>query len=291
MSTLYHYCSVAAFHAIVESRSLWLSSLSQSNDNMEGKLVSRTISALAKRDNLDLTATGRLQDTVESLETTMDGLGFCLSEKGDLLSQWRGYADDASGVSIGFSRTYLDWLSQESLKASDGGFTVAKVEYDPAAHEALVEPTYREVRKAVDAGALKPPQPYLGGLLNTVVRSEEEKRSEEEAIRKAEASALSAIINLYPKLFLLKSSAFQEENEWRLIAHTVREGANNNSYRIQRNRIVPYRAFEFSEMGRQPISEIFLGPKHQTPPIVVADFLKQRGFGEVTVTPSSASYR
>lgn len=53
MDILYHYCSTPSFHAIVHSHELWLSSLSLSNDTMEGKLVTSTIIRLAERDSLD----------------------------------------------------------------------------------------------------------------------------------------------------------------------------------------------------------------------------------------------
>lgn len=108
MTILYHYCSNNAFHSIIENSSIWLSSLSLSNDSMEGKLVAEIIGLIAKDDELDQAATERLQESVFRLEQFVDGLGFCLSECGDLLSQWRGYADDATGVSIGFSKNYLE---------------------------------------------------------------------------------------------------------------------------------------------------------------------------------------
>lgn len=37
-----------------------------------------------------------------------EGLGFCLSERGDLLSQWRGYAAQGRGVSIAFRPIFLN---------------------------------------------------------------------------------------------------------------------------------------------------------------------------------------
>lgn len=36
---LYHYCSTSTFLSIIANRSIWLSSMSLSNDTMEGKLV------------------------------------------------------------------------------------------------------------------------------------------------------------------------------------------------------------------------------------------------------------
>jgi len=97
MMILYHYCSNTDFHSIIENRRILLSSLSLSNDSMEGKLVAEILARIAKADGLDQPATRRLQESVSRLEQLFDGLGFCLSEDGDLLSQWRGYAADATG--------------------------------------------------------------------------------------------------------------------------------------------------------------------------------------------------
>jgi hypothetical protein len=89
---------------------------------MEGKLVAEIIDQLAKRDGLDELAIKELQDLIGFIETQFDGLGFCLSEEGDLLSQWRGYAADATGFSIGFSKDSLMYLNRQKLP----GFSLKK---------------------------------------------------------------------------------------------------------------------------------------------------------------------
>ena len=75
------------------------------------------------------------------MEESLVGVGFCLSEEGDLLSQWRGYAADASGVVIGFSRNYLDWLCSSNLPDELGGLNLHKVDYAASAHDSRVAPT------------------------------------------------------------------------------------------------------------------------------------------------------
>jgi hypothetical protein len=100
---------------------------------MEGKLVTPVVARLAQRDTLDQMAIHRLQESIGFVEQIIDGLGFCLSEEGDLLSQWRGYAADATG------------------------FTLEKVQDDPNAQEAQVEPTYRKVKQFTEAGAFRLP--------------------------------------------------------------------------------------------------------------------------------------
>lgn len=53
----------------------------------------------------------------------------CFSEKMDCLSQWRGYADDGKGISIGFCKKMLESFPKwKEIKVGDMSFT---------------EPTYR----------------------------------------------------------------------------------------------------------------------------------------------------
>jgi hypothetical protein len=82
MELLYHYCSTEAFHAIVGSQCLWLSSLPLSNDTMEGKLVAGAIESLAKRDGLEQKTVASIQRQIGMLEDSIHGLGFCLSYRG-----------------------------------------------------------------------------------------------------------------------------------------------------------------------------------------------------------------
>lgn len=156
MTVLYHYCSNAAFQSIVENRSIWLSALSLSSDTMEGKLVTDVIAKMAKSDGVDQPNIERLKESVSLLEQMMEGLGFCLSEKGDLLSQWRGYADDASGVSVGFSNKYLEKLSEDSLKPQIPGFTLKKVEYEYESQKKRIQATYDKIKELINQGAYEP---------------------------------------------------------------------------------------------------------------------------------------
>lgn len=156
MKTLYHYCSTTSFNSIVQSRAIWLSSLSLANDTMEGKLVYTTLRRLADQDGLDAAVIEQLLRNVDGLEKLFDGLGFCLSNEGDLLSQWRGYASDASGVAIGFSNDYLKYFSKQSLNLKGvASFTLEKVFYDPLEHEKHVRAIYERIKKAIKDGAFE----------------------------------------------------------------------------------------------------------------------------------------
>lgn len=238
MDILYHYCSTAAFHAIIQSHTLWLSSLSLSNDTMEGKLVVSTIVRLAERDSIDQDTVHRIQGVIGILEKGFDGLGFCLSEEGDLLSQWRGFAADATGVSIGFSTEYLNWLSKESVSQDRSGFSLQKIEYEPSAHESCVDPVYLRIKGSIAAGAFK----TLGrrSLLSDS-RTDEEIERDDASIRSAQSALFVDTIGLLGELFRLKARAFREEREWRLLSYFFKGGEDNCSHRVVHDRVIPYR--------------------------------------------------
>ena len=285
MDALYHYCSNDVFVSIVHTRSIWLSSLSLSNDTMEGRLVNGALVRLAERDGLDAKTRDRLRDNVGLMTGLIDGLGFCLSEEGDLLSQWRGYADDAQGVSIGFSYQYLEKLADLYEHTGTSGFTLHKVEYEPDAHEAKVEPTYRELRHSIDTGAFQLKQIKFPSDPRTKLSERNEK------IFNAALTFIKKTMTLLPYLFELKSPAFKEEREWRLVSVLLRDLADDCLHRPVRNRILPYRSFELLSCGIQAIMEVILGPKHETPTKVVESMLRQAGFGTVKVRRSEVTYR
>lgn len=286
MDALYHYCSTASFHAIVASKAIWLSALSLSNDTKEGKLIAASVRRLAERDKLAPDTTRRLIESIEHLEQLTEGLGFCLSEEGDLLSQWRGYAENAAGVAIGFSRPYLHWLRQKMLDQNEDSFGLNKVVYEAEEQDQLVNPTYEKAKTFINDGAYEPA--FRLGLLD--IASDEgaaqRRRDRERAFRKL----MMTLVRLFPQLYLLKASAFREEREWRLISNYFRTG-DVCLYRATRGSIIPYREFKLLEGEEPALLEVVLGPKHLTPIHLVEAFLDQSGFKDVAVRRSVASYR
>ncbi|MBW8040131.1 MAG: DUF2971 domain-containing protein [Planctomycetes bacterium] len=287
MTVLYHYCSNAAFHSIVENRSIWLSALSLSSDTMEGKLVTDVIAEMAKSDGLDQTNIQKLKESVSLLERIMEGLGFCLSEKGDLLSQWRGYADDASGVSIGFSKKYLEKLSEDSLNPQKSGFTLKKVEYEYESQKKRIQATYDKIKDYIKQGAYKPLryQTILG------FKTDKEIEAENKIIKKAISDLSLTILPLIVELFLLKTKAFQEEQEWRLISPLIKTGDDECCFQSFPDKIIPYRNFSLSNLEENSIIKVILGSKNNTPEYVIDGLLKQNNFENVNVIRSKSSYR
>jgi hypothetical protein len=95
---LYHYCSNNTFLSIIKNKSVWLSDLTLSNDRLEGKWVRSLLVERCEAESMHPVELERLLSAFDFGAERMGAAGFCMSEDGDLLSQWRGYADDGAGV-------------------------------------------------------------------------------------------------------------------------------------------------------------------------------------------------
>jgi hypothetical protein len=233
----------------------------------------------------DLDALLRHLDIVISL---FGATGFCLSEEADLLSQWRGYAADGTGVSIGFSQEYFEKLSN-SHSTKDFGFTLQKVVYDRIQQNREILPFVETAIAEIKNGALRNPE---GSLL--LPASDEEKQS----IKKAFRTMSLAIFTMFPHFYTLKNPAFREEQEWRLISYVVAKPNDMNGGEFAKmdfcargNRIIPYRKIDLTNENVRPILSVTLGPKNITPDAIVQAALVKAGFADVRVTRSEASLR
>ena len=284
---LYHYCTTHTFHSIVQNESFRLSALTQSNDYQEGRLVADAVERLAKTDGLKQEELARLQQDVSSMETSVEGLAFCLSRKGDLLSQWRGYAGNGTGVSIGIDSFYLKELCKLGPSEERPRMHLKKILYKISDHDKAISAAYGEVKAKLSTGEwnkIKGMSLYdraLGKRNADSVKAE----------LKANLELSRTSIAFIEHLFLLKSYAFKEENELRLLSLFPRSRSSNLEYRCTDSQIIPFRTCKLEKLNHKSITHVILGPKHQTPKAVVASFLEQCGFGQVIVSNSTASYR
>ncbi len=288
-TTLYHYCSTLAFHSIIESRTIRLGSMSLANDSLEGKLASSALRSLAKREGLSVSVQEEICNAFLAYEDAIDGLAFCLSEHGDLLSQWRGYGSDGTGLSIGFSKSalqrlseaYANDLSERDPTEDDFLFKINQVRYAEEEHLDQVRPFYEQARHIVSERDkpldMRQPAPVWPAELRNNI------------YWKPDTLGM-ALFFLFHRMFLLKSPAFAEEREWRLLSFSVRGVSEKTRFFPALSKLIPFRLIELSRTDR-PIESVVLGPKHQTPPHLVKRFLAQNGFSDVTVTKSTAPYR
>lgn len=285
---LYHYCSTDSFHKIISGRSLRLSALSFSNDYLEGRLARLVIRSLSRESNLDEYQKKNIEDLMDLFENSFDSHGFCLSGSADVLSQWRGYADDGNGLSIGFSTKYLKSLIANQQASRNGALALSQVLYTDDDHRKVVKPIFNEVLKIV-----KDPDfddRFFGGLLSIAPDNfilDKRNKAAEKKFR-----LLEAMTKLLPKMFTLKTSAFSEESEWRLQESCVYREVSLGKHVASRNQLIPFHLLNIDKIDDiEPIAEIVLGPKHKTPLPNLKGFLDQYDFKNVVMRTSSASYR
>lgn len=287
--TLYHYCSVSTFYSIINKNSIWLSSLSLSNDYMEGKLATETVDRLLGKSGMTVSNRDSIRHIIHATQRMFDGLGFCLSQHPDLLSQWRGYADDGQGFSIGFSKPYLKKLSTQK---SEGNLCLKLCEaiYKPEKQEAALKKVFEKIKTIIDSEKFEEPRLF----------SRDKMLYNIELLKNNWEHFINIAFELLPNLYTLKNIAFKEEDEWRLISHLLRnyESFRENhqwisvNFRVARNRLIPYQEIcleDIDEMKR--INEVYIGPKNITPEDEVKRFLFLHGYNEVNIHRSSATYR
>ena len=261
---LYHYCSIPTALSILSNRSIRLSSLAHSNDSMEGRWTLLRIQELLTEKRLP---NADISPTIEGLEyllSRFDALGFCLSEKRDLLSQWRSYANDGSGFSIGFSDAFVAYWRNSR--------TCHQVLYKKKEQDALLRPFISRFIKIAKDGAWRAP----ASLRAQGLGARPPANIDEEQMSHAGAEFAKTGAELLGYLFLMKNPAFEEEIEWRLLTY-VGEDVSHLEFHPNDKKLVPYTVWRFNDLPThiQPITSITLGPKNETPIKTVERMLKR----------------
>ena len=105
---LCHYTTLEGALGIIRSGDLWLSHLRYSNDDEEFlyglRLVDEELEALAGRSAADAGRVALIRAVQALVDQQRDQPIYicCFCEHDNLLSQWRGYADNGGGVSTGW---------------------------------------------------------------------------------------------------------------------------------------------------------------------------------------------
>lgn len=278
---LYHYCSVDAFMKIIESKTLWLSDLSHANDYFElmwgiKKLLERCQRKYSY--NIDVS-------DLKKLYNKHSYYAICFSEKSDLLSQWRGYANDGKGVSIGFNLNNMKVMKkyphpgQHLLESIGCEKMIYKNNEQNNIIDLFIEDIHKKLRNIEDS----PPMPpeILWPLL---------------------------VQNFADYIPFFKNHSFTEENEWRLVFRDfympvfvelnktteIYKPLGNIKYYSKNDNITNYVEYSFQEyIKSNVIVEINLGPKCKLEKEFTEYFLSNNGYNakKINVKASSASYR
>lgn len=244
---LYHYTSQKSLRSIVEDRCLRVSHVYYMNDANEiryGAELFKTVVTERQNQETDQTLINFLIEFGNWLNQLI-GLPhyifvFSLTEKGNLLSQWRAYTPSGvAGISIGFS--------EEGLKniASQRGFELIKCLYDKKEQLGILNTELNEIvakfikdMPSINTAGRPPNQKYLSycyqyseKLLKTFCR--------------------------------IKDPLFQEENEWRLVSKYYEKYTDPEiKFKEGRTTLVPFIEFPLTDIhddGRL-FEQVYVGP-------------------------------
>lgn len=275
----YHYCSINTFHEIIKNNEIWMGNPYNMNDFKEMDwfidLVPKVVEEYIKElDDISMQEKYRyyylhnlplIYNEVVSSEMPPHIASF--SEDGDVLSQWRAYADDGMGVAIGFDLKLLRALSSKNLREEP-------ICYDKNEQNESVR--------------------FV--LLNNKLDSIEDhnfNRMKDMYIQLTEL-----VEDLMYQSIKYKNPAFKEEQEVRLILNSTLVDIDDKTIlegplvRVVNNKITSYYKLKFESIKKDLIKRIFIGPKSKVTDSDINQMLKIYGYDSgITVEKSKASYR
>lgn len=291
---LYHYCSSSAGLNMLRSRTIRLSPLSVANDSLEGLMVGRLFARALAKTGLSAEVARVASIAAQGYGPALEGFAFCMSEADDLLSQWRAYADDGHGLSVGFDPVVLT-RDFGAVNFGSQYYEMLKVTYG--------EESVRTEIESVAQNTFDTLSP-LGPFVRVQPGMSDEQALTLLADRAADAKGifegqpepfeklLEALRPLQFRLHGLKPASFHEEREWRLIRYQHRAASPNLEFVADRQTIRPYVSCLIADQARLAIRRVVLGPKHRSDPNWVRAFLRSVGLADVAVARSAIdSYR
>ena len=294
---MYHYCSAEVFEKIIVNKKLRLSDITKSNDSQEIAWTSKHIlDVFLKNYNeskcIKLEKLCSKEDFKKLLEASFEdyfesGLysfpTCCFSEDGDLLSQWRGYADDASGFSIGFNKNALLNLGVFSGSDICNTNTIA-----------FGKITYEDNMFFVDQCAKD--------CLKDLKREKSIDGNKSDLLPKQKTIMDRWMLTLLRLSLYVKNPFFSEEKEWRLLYCWNTNSCSEKlqitnklllteiNFYVRENSIVPYVDLDFNKQ-KHFIEKVTIGPKCKATEDEISYFLKLNGIGDCEVKKSIGTYR
>ena len=231
---VYHYTDTSGLEGILTSGAFHATHIRHMNDSEETQLAFRHASELITW----LIGQGQLDDLKAQAEHAVESfshwlqVNYCVisfSEAPDALSQWRGYGGPAQGYALG--------LQREALSAVGSAWRFERCVYDEAAAELIIRGLLTEAIEATRAGKFDKYQEY------------------ERLFR----AIYSPLLLFSP---FVKSAAFAEEREWRLVGGPLPGGPDGvMRTKVGRRGLVPYTNLPIPEVdGRLCVDEIWIGP-------------------------------
>lgn len=308
---VYHYCSVKTFFDIIENSTLRMTNISKSNDSEEITYIKPKMISKCEKEldeiyhkyllKAPLLPRNAVNDAFEGIfnEFSLYFYVACFSQNPDLLSQWRGYADNGKGVAIGFRSEMLVPLAERNHN-----FIFNKVRYN-------IEDLSNEIKN----------------YFENVVDEHWDFKTQSNNILLLENLINSTVSKILYDSVLYKNPAFYEEDEWRLIYNPFgkirritnikdffcrmqesfikkeRDGGFSQGpieYKVSNDKIISFIDLSFESIKDRFIYEIICGPKCEIDDSDLRLFLMSKGYNvhysssrmdNVEIIRSKSSYR
>ncbi|UWZ84556.1 DUF2971 domain-containing protein [Occallatibacter riparius] len=269
---LYHYTNLEGLLGILSKNDLWLTHAQYCNDEQELthglQLTRKVIEEQAQ--GADPKRKSYLEELLSLLtEPKLDPVYVCcFCERDDLLSQWRAYAANATGVSIEFEPANFSYITGPDCPPTVGLMRFWKVFYSPETQQKII-------RSAIN---------YYPFFDQAAAPSDWAKWT---------AEAIRFFIPTF------KNKDFVGEEEWRLIFTPASGGPVKPSYRVRGGMLVPY--YSLIELCRQlglpdqklPLASVRIGPSpnKRLNAASVRMMLDRHGYESARVELSDTPYR
>lgn len=312
---VYHYCSLESFLAIIENSTIRLTNIIKSNDRDEIRYcfddfedVLRKSCKEFSRKYIENTEVKKFFDEIDyenlvSRAVVNESLIYyvaCFSSEADLLSQWRGYANDGKGVAIGFySRNFKLAEDLKNIKYSKIIYDMKTVKAER--HNYIIEKLKEASLKTDNSLTISTYTDAINDIISGMV---------------------------YNAVFY-KNPAFKEENEWRLvyypfgnirnlrISHKSKDLSSNQlfydrmyepiehkkdyngiirgniQFRCSDEKIISYVDMNFDGIKKQMLADIVIGPKSLADDKDLRLFLMSKGYdlSKISIRKSKATYQ
>jgi hypothetical protein len=306
--TLWHYTTFTGFQGIFNSKKIWATEYRFLNDQEEfnhAKLLAQELVAEEPE------FTGVCFPARETIRSAVD-IAFntgplheerlrimvaSFSEKGDQLSQWRGYAGDSTGVSIG-----LDLRGLRPPAEIGTTVTFAPCVYKEKDKRTLLKAVFAQSRNGlqewwdsvVDAALTQPLGSAESGLTFGQKVVAEHSKEFREVHERCHTVLLFDLMRIAP---LLKNESFDEEKEWRLVlpSESIHYPTKQPiEFRPIRDALVPYIAYPLlmpNQDGEILCKSLILGPGSHASAEVGANMFFRSKFIPLSAQRSKIPYR
>lgn len=241
-NTVWHYTDAAACLGILQSRTLWLSSVRMMNDAEELEFGQRIVDEVWKEARADFNDPDLMDYVLVALRKALDDRAYyaiCASLDDRSLSQFRAYGSYAIGIdtSVGLEAKLTDDQRENGSLNDEFEFFPdwTPVVYEPESQRALA----RRFLKLIEECA-----PYFGRPAEGL---------DEDAIRQANFTARMLYLMTISSF---KNKFFQEEREIRLLCQ-IKLASPAVHFRVSAYGLLPY--LELTPEVAQPPSELIEG--------------------------------